>query len=77
MSDIVQQLRAHRASDYACQDCYGWVMDEAADRIEELMKVLEQIATTYDDSWRQGSQERRIGDLSRSALSLDKSGGAT
>ena len=38
---------------------------------DRLREALEKIANTYDDSWRVGSQERRIGDLARAALAKE------
>ena len=43
MTDIVTSLRAHRSSAYMCQDCYGTVMDEAADEIEHLRLTLAEL----------------------------------
>ena len=38
MTDIVERLRTHEVSKHhgGCADCYGTVMDEAADEIERL-----------------------------------------
>ena len=38
-------------------------------RVAKLEAALESIANTYDESWRTGCQERRIGDEARAALS--------
>ena len=49
MTDIVTILRAHRSSAYMCQDCYGTVMDEAADEIEHLRLTLAELLVDVDD----------------------------
>ena len=49
MTDIVTSLRAHRSSAYMCQDCYGTVMDEAADEIEHLRLTLAELLVDVDD----------------------------
>ena len=40
-------------------------------RVAKLETTLESIANTYDESWRTGCQERRIGDEARAALKDD------
>lgn len=40
MKSLIERLRAHRSSDYACQDCYGSIQDEAADAIEQLRGIV-------------------------------------
>ena len=48
--ELVERLRAHTGSVGVggCQDCYAWLMDDAADRIEALEKVLHLIADSAD-----------------------------
>jgi hypothetical protein len=42
--------------------------DEATARAERAESALRRIASTYDESYPVGCQERRIGDLARAAL---------
>lgn len=41
---------------------------EAAQRIAELEAALRTIASTFDETWLNGSIERQAGDLARAAL---------
>jgi hypothetical protein len=43
-------------------------LDEATARAERAEAALRRIASTYDESYPVGCQERRIGDLARAAL---------
>ena len=49
MNDIVTSLRAHKGSAYMCQDCYGSTMDDAADEIENLRRLLKELLADIDD----------------------------
>ena len=45
MSKLIERLRAHQSGTPhgSCQDCYANVMEDAADEIERLRKVLQAI----------------------------------
>jgi hypothetical protein len=49
MDDLVTRLRAHHGSAYMCQDCYGTIMDEAADDIECLRSTLAELLADIDE----------------------------
>ena len=63
-----EQLRAELAGAREVLSEYDKLVDSLRARVTKLEVALESIADTYDDGWRAGSQERRIGDAARAAL---------
>ena len=54
--DIVASLRAHCATDYMCQDCYGNTMDDAAAEIERLRASQERLKSAIEFAHTEGFQ---------------------
>lgn len=85
MSDIVERLRSYASDDHErlCQGRYyscscGYddkrdpLMTEAAAKIERLRAALEDVSSTFDDTYSPHSREGRLGRLARAALAQEK-----
>ena len=62
MTDIVERLRWHKVPQ----------MREAAAEIERLRAALEDVSSTFDDTYSPYSREGRLGRLARAALAEEK-----
>ena len=64
MSDLVERLRGDLMTPYQATQ----LMDEAADRIEQLEAALRSVSVEFDDTYSPASREGRLGRLARAAL---------
>ena len=74
MSEIVEWLRekALRWEEMHARPDVPIGLREAADEIERLRAALEDVSSTFDDTYSPYSREGRLGRLARAALAEEK-----
>jgi hypothetical protein len=74
MTGIVERLRM-TCADYFCNDCYGNLMNDAADRIEELEKINVELCRTHNSLLIHNSRmEDRIQELEKALKRITRGG---